>query len=926
MRPILFAGLLLLSTTSLAQTGNYFLSNYVPDNERFDNVCYDQVQDARGVFFFATKAGVLEFDGTDWRMIPGQGAIYALELDHETGVLYWGGAKGFGRITSAANGVPAVQNLSGPGVRDVYQASIIKGNAYFVNDEAVYHLDDRDTVSVIKASNLTGSFTSLFELFGKPYVSTDQSGVYRVENGSLISEPLGLPDGSEVIFCARNGDNYLLGTSDNKLFRSTDASSFNEIILRDQKYAEASVVVSAVWVNAQLVALGTLRGGVVFINPNTGATNEIINYSTGLPDNEVYSISTDKNQNVWVAHDYGFTRIAPYFPFRSFSHYPGLQGNLLCAHSFKKNVYVGTSLGLFKLEKEADYEEIVYYVDVEVPIKQAPKPLASETPSTPTPTVEQKQPEPEPEKKKKGLFRFLKRNRNKTEEASEPVATKQTPVTDTAPTETTQPPAVRHTYRKEKRTEKILLSSHYVYKKVSGIEAKVTQLLEMDGKLYAAGLGGIFLIDEQTSTPVLEEPIRFAFGSASENLLITCTYGDEVRVLYNDGQRWRITSLLSDLDDQIGFIFKGNQNELWLCGLDKVYRITFDSLAVSNIQTIDVANPNFNEIAGVQTGETVLATRDGFYRFNSPDATFVKIDSLPKPKLYFANEGHLWFRDARNWDLLADRPATTNLQMLNLVGELRYIASDSSDENLWVITNGNELFKFYGEKMTIYNTGYPLFLKRIVNGSNEIAAQSKVHIEEQSAVSFDVVQPHFAGQIIEYRYMLKGIDQKWSDWSTLNRSISFPFLPVGQYTLSVQSRDIFGKISDMDPVSISVKPFFWRQSWFYAMEFAVFSLLVLLSFKLSVRYRFVSRLLSLLSIILLIEFIQALLGSTFSTNDSPIMNFVIQVIVAFLVLPVEGYLRTAVFRSIDSTSKMYKIAAEKKSRETVATKEEHHES
>ncbi|NJM24542.1 MAG: hypothetical protein HC859_02435 [Bacteroidia bacterium] len=56
MRPILFAGLLLLSTTSLAQTGNYFLSSYLPDNERFDNVCYDQVQDERGVFFFRDQS------------------------------------------------------------------------------------------------------------------------------------------------------------------------------------------------------------------------------------------------------------------------------------------------------------------------------------------------------------------------------------------------------------------------------------------------------------------------------------------------------------------------------------------------------------------------------------------------------------------------------------------------------------------------------------------------------------------------------------------------------------------------------------------------------------------------------------------------------------------------------------------------------
>ena len=57
----------------------------------------------------------------------------------------------------------------------------------------------------------------------------------------------------------------------------------------------------------------------MFINA-AGETQEITNYYTGLPDNEVFALMGDQQENIWVAHDYGYTRIAPFLPFRTFNH------------------------------------------------------------------------------------------------------------------------------------------------------------------------------------------------------------------------------------------------------------------------------------------------------------------------------------------------------------------------------------------------------------------------------------------------------------------------------------------------------------------------------------------------------------------------------------------------------------------------------
>jgi hypothetical protein len=60
---------------------------------------------------------------------------------------------------------------------------------------------------------------------------------------------------------------------------------------------------------------------------------------------------------------------------------------------------------------------------------------------------------------------------------------------------------------------------------------------------------------------------------------------------------------------------------------------------------------------------------------------------------------------------------------------------------------------------------------------------------------------------------------------------------------------------------------------------------------------------------LLIEFIQTIAGSAFTTS-SAIIDFAIQVGVAFLILPVEGYLRDLMFRSMGGGSKLYDVISE----------------
>lgn len=885
MKRLIFCWMFCLSAlVAGAQSGSYFLSHHAPSEDNFDNVCFDIAQDNNGVMYFAMKAGVLEFDGREWDLIPGAGPVYALNRN-DVGEIFWVGAKGFGKVGLNAKGFKEIQYLSDSSATNVFQTLSIGRDTYFLSEKRIFLYRGEGTrAEALVSGSAQNVFTGMFELFGVVYVQTERNTIFKVENDKLVYVTLNFS--GNVLFHSRLNDTYLLGTSDNRVYTCGRDLAVRQVRIQDQPYADANVIVSGTWVNNSLLALGTLRGGVMLVNPETGERDQIIDYSTGLPDNEVFTLMADANQNIWVAHEYGFTQISPSLPFRSFSYYTGLEGNMLCVYSYQKNVYVGTSLGLFKLDKEEVYDEIVTYVEIGADAKNTSR--------------EESQPVPQEEasSKRRGFFNFLRRGREK-EKPDDDV--------DDVAVELDERP--QEGVRREKRVDRVLRSSQHVYKRVAGINSKISHLEEVEGRLVAAGLEGAFEVHNLEATAIMQVPVRYIFASEELGSVIATTYDDGIWSLTAESDGWSRKNLVNGLGDQIEYIFGGDDGEWWLCGIDQLYRLQLSDDGIRRMQTIPLSNPNFERTVGLHfNGESFFVNSEGFFRFEKQRHTLVRIDSLEKPFQYFPVNGHILYRDRHRWATFGKASENANnLQLLNLFQNLRFVTTDGDAKNLWMIRGGNDLLKFTGEGVPVMQNRFPIFLKSIQNNSVTIGDFSKIEIDQTSgAVTFEVVQPDFINPgSIEFRYFLDGMHQEWSDWSSANNKISFPYLPPGEYRLRVEARNIFGKLSQLPPLPFEVIPPYWKQPWFYAVEFLVFASLVILSFRLSTRYRIISRFLSLMTIILLIEFIQTVIGSSIINDDSPDIEFLIQFVVAILILPVEGFLRNLMLRSLDSGSKFY---------------------
>jgi len=247
MKKLILGLLFLIPLYGFSQTGNYFLYHYSQSQKHTSSVCFDMAQDKRGVMYFATNGGVLEFDGKTWDILKGPNQVYALHVDAE-GSLYWGGAKGYGIINLDNLGFQQLDVLQDSLQSDILQIHSVKDHVYYLSDDKlfIYNKTAKST-STIEATEDNGAFTSLFELFGVVYLNTEGEGLLKLDGDKFSKSKLNLS--GDVVFFSRIDNKYVVGTADNKLWVIDESLQLKAIPAEDEKYLNASVIVNGSWIN-----------------------------------------------------------------------------------------------------------------------------------------------------------------------------------------------------------------------------------------------------------------------------------------------------------------------------------------------------------------------------------------------------------------------------------------------------------------------------------------------------------------------------------------------------------------------------------------------------------------------------------------------------------------------------------------------------
>lgn len=312
---------------------------------------WDMLEHTNGWIYVANNYGLLETDGTQWQLygIHNGTAVRSLALGDD-GAIYAGGTDEFGVFRSNGVGELTYENLSTNiperyrHFGEVWRLQIHDNDLYIQTRHYIFIYNRSGELEVLDPGAIIYE-SLLWE--GNLYIATArdlyiQSGgrLHALRGAEMLHNKVVcgiLPFGEKGIIIAT--DFHGLYTYDGKTIQRfhTEADNY---IAENQLYTMA--------ICNQQIALGTVQGGVVFID-EMGRNCKYINRDGGLQNNTILSLLFDSQSNIWMGLDNGIAVSDASNPVLFYRDPQVDYGSGYTSIEYQDCLYLGTNQGLYCL-------------------------------------------------------------------------------------------------------------------------------------------------------------------------------------------------------------------------------------------------------------------------------------------------------------------------------------------------------------------------------------------------------------------------------------------------------------------------------------------------------------------------------------------------------------------------------------------------
>ena len=355
---ILIGLFIFISTPALSQQNSEysyrispFIRNITNSENKGANQNWSISQSSDGNIFVANQSGLLEFNGSDWKLYSME-SIHPLRsvLATDDGLIYYGHFEDFGYFkrdkfgklnrVSISDSLVAKEDMEN---NNIWSINKIGEKIYFRSFGKIY-IYNGDTINILSPEK---TVYSLFERNNKPYVSILSDGLFYIdEKDSLRKEPI--PD-----FIANK---RIIGTIFLDETQELFVTEFNGVFLKkEDSYShwdcDANEFLRSCQINKckvinDKIVIGTIGQGVIIVN-NEGEVISVLDKIGGLQNNTVLAILTDKSNNLWVGLAKGIDYVEINSPFLYCIDRTGNLGAVNSAVLYNERLYIGTNQGLF---------------------------------------------------------------------------------------------------------------------------------------------------------------------------------------------------------------------------------------------------------------------------------------------------------------------------------------------------------------------------------------------------------------------------------------------------------------------------------------------------------------------------------------------------------------------------------------------------
>jgi ligand-binding sensor domain-containing protein/DNA-binding CsgD family transcriptional regulator len=344
-----------VKNVGIPEVSNFTRSTY---NAGTQNWNIDQAQN--GTLYFANNSGLLQFDGSSWRIhyLPDKRAIRSVKVAADKKI-YIGGYSEFGFFEANKSGslrfsslADLVEQKDRRKFEFIWKIHIVNGTIIFQSFERLFIYNGK-TITVVDAPK---RFQFSFTVDNRLFVQDKSKGIVELIGNRLVQIPGSTELNTTEIWgmCRMGTDRILISTLDKGIYVyeqgkfsqwNTEASSF----VKKNSSLGSSVIMN------EFIVLNSVLDGVAICN-SAGKIVQHINRKKGLQNNTVLSSFVDQKNNLWLGLDNGIAFIKENSPFTYFNFSYDIS-TVYASAIHRGKLYVATNQGLYVHSWNTPFEE-----------------------------------------------------------------------------------------------------------------------------------------------------------------------------------------------------------------------------------------------------------------------------------------------------------------------------------------------------------------------------------------------------------------------------------------------------------------------------------------------------------------------------------------------------------------------------------------
>lgn len=347
------------SIVSAQGVGTPLIQHFSPKQYQAHPENWAIVQDQRGILYIGNQSGVLEFDGSTWKLIDVPGtAVKALAVGPD-GRIYLGTSTDFGYLLSRPGGqlqyvslsklLPASERSAWP-VNRVFSDS---RSVYFCTNKKIYQYREKNKLKIHTSSN---GFLSANFIRNTLYVQQSSGELMQLVNDDLKPAPKGDQfRGLKIKSLLEFSENRLVAVTEKEgLFLyapSVVSQKLQPLKTSSDSWFKSSVITGAICSynkdsKSYLFFISSQLGGIRILN-DQGVEQMRLDAGTGFNQNSIASLYLDKQLSLWAMTGSGICQIGYNLPVSRFGASQNIHSTVWSIIRHEGRLYIGTGIGMF---------------------------------------------------------------------------------------------------------------------------------------------------------------------------------------------------------------------------------------------------------------------------------------------------------------------------------------------------------------------------------------------------------------------------------------------------------------------------------------------------------------------------------------------------------------------------------------------------